>query len=267
MLISTTDERLFLEKGYWVVPNNNNDYLEALHNRVHGFIAKKFPETTDLPLSDIHTVINKSEVNDIRMAIFNELNSNPKFRLEYFSLGKQYIEHLCGTELAANAKVNFSIQLPMDDTSILPSHCDTFSGESSYQINLWVPITPCSDNNSMHIFTAEATDKIVSKMDQLEMDGLDAIFERFSINEDYEKLTVNFGEIVVFTPTMLHGNSLNTTNKTRISFNCRFKNLHSPYNAPQGSSKILGQFYSPLTELLATKIGRERALDIIAKRV
>ena len=38
-------------------------------------------------------------------------------------------------------KSELLIQMPQDNTSILPSHADTFSGESSYQINLWVPLT------------------------------------------------------------------------------------------------------------------------------
>lgn len=267
MSVANYDDEFFLENGYWVVPCTNLKALEELRNSVIKMVNRSVPGACDLSLSEIHKAVNKSDVNSLRMEIFSDLNSDPNLRNKYFSLGKDYIEHLCGTELAANTKVNFSIQLPGDETSILPSHCDTFSGESSYQINLWVPLTKCHGDNSMHIFSPSATDKILSDMQGLEQQGLNSLFDKYTEGRDYVKLALDYGQVVIFTPTVLHGNNLNTTDHTRISFNCRFKNLHSPYNAPHGSSKVLGQFYSPLTQRLATKIGKMRSLDRLVKIV
>ncbi len=267
MSVANYDHDFFLENGYWIFPCTNLDALEELRTTVIKMVNGRVPNAGGLPLSDIHKAVNKSDVNSLRMEIFGDLNSDPKFRDKYFSLGKDYIEYLCGTELAANTKVNFSIQLPGDETSILPSHCDTFSGESSYQINLWVPLTKCYGDNSMHIFSSSATNKIISDMQGLEQQGLDSLFNKYIEGRDYVKLAVDFGQVVIFTPTVLHGNGLNTTDHTRISFNCRFKNLHSPYNAPHGSSKVLGQFYSPLTQRLATQIGKARSLHRLVKGV
>ena len=263
---SNLDEDDFLEKGYWIRPCENKEFFDDMCNKVKVLIEKDFPQTRGLSLAELHKVISKTEVNDLRMKIFGEMNEDKDFRYNYLSLGRSYIEHLCGTELSANTKVNFSIQLPHDTSSILPSHCDTFSGESSYQINLWVPLTESFQSNSMHIFRPIPTKNIITQMKLYETKGLDTIFDDYKAGTDYEELYVAKGNLVVFTPTALHGNRLNTTDKTRISFNCRFKNLHSPHNAPVGSSKILGQFYSPIRECLATKIGRNRALDILAEQ-
>ena len=40
-------------------------------------------------------------------------------------------------------------------------------------------------------------------------------------------LELNYGECLIFSPTLFHGNVLNETSITRVSLNCRFKNLFS----------------------------------------
>ena len=38
-------------------------------------------------------------------------------------------------------------------------------------------------------------------------------------------VNLDFGEILIFNPTLLHGNLINKTNHTRVSLNIRFKSL------------------------------------------
>lgn len=258
--MNTELEEEFFNTGFIVAKTCSTELLSKLEQRVREIIADFEPTTASSSLEKLHHHIDNTRVNDLRLRVFNELNSDENFREDYFTLGHEYIEYFCGTELAANTKVNFSIQLPHDTTSKLPTHCDTFSGESSYQINLWVPLTDCYGSNSMHIFNPNTTQKVLASIQKYELEGLNKIFEEYQPNQDYIELEVKKGEVVIFTPTTLHGNRLNETDTTRISFNCRFKNLHAPYNAPDGSSKVLGQFYSTLSEKIATKIGRERSL-------
>lgn len=253
------------KNGYAIRDACNTAFLKQLDLKVREIVSDFEPNFKDAPLEQLHHYVDKSRVNELRLKIFNTLNKRIDFRNDYFSLGDKYIEALCGTELAANTKINFSIQMPFDDTSILPAHCDTFSGESSYQINLWVPLTRCFKTNSMFIFKPEVTKKILKDLKKYEIDGLDTIFDEFKMDDDYIDLETNNGQVIIFTPTTLHGNRVNQTDTTRVSFNCRFKNLHAPYNAPEGSSKVLGQFYSALSEKCATKIGRECSLLTLAE--
>ena len=44
--------------------------------------------------------------------------------------------------------------------------------------------------------------------------------------EDFIK--VKYGNFVIFNPSLLHGNVLNKTRKTRVSLNVRFKSTFSP---------------------------------------
>ena len=43
-------------------------------------------------------------------------------------------------------RLNLSIQIPNDSSSLLPIHSDVWSGDSPYEINLWVPLVNCYQN-------------------------------------------------------------------------------------------------------------------------
>ena len=57
-------------------------------------------------------------------------------------MGRAYIDLFCGNELAVQKKINLSIQLPNDSSSILPIHTDVWSGNSPFELVLWIPLAP-----------------------------------------------------------------------------------------------------------------------------
>ena len=59
-----------------------------------------------------------------------------------------------------------------------------------------------------------------------------------------------YGEVLVFTQNILHGNRVNEEPETRWSSNCRFKSLLSPY-----ADKKLGEFFEPVAIRPATRLG------------
>ena len=83
--------------------------------------------------------------------IINELNKDIKIRFHYFNLGKKNLYHLAGNELMMQKNLNLSIQCPNDTSSILPIHSDVWSGDSPFEINLWVPLVDCYKTKSMYI--------------------------------------------------------------------------------------------------------------------
>ena len=63
-------------------------------------------------------------------------------------------------------------------------------------------------------------------------------------------ININHGNFLLFNQSLPHGNVVNKTNETRISINCRFKGLFTPY-----ARKKLGSFFSPLTVMPASQLG------------
>ena len=66
---------------------------------------------------------------------------------------------LVGNEIMMQKKINLSIQLPGDESSLLPIHSDVWSGDSPYEINLWVPLVDCYRTKSMYILSPKENDK------------------------------------------------------------------------------------------------------------
>ena len=50
-----------------------------------------------------------------------------------------------------NKKINLSIQLPNDNSSLLPIHSDTWSGDSPFETVVWTPMVDCFKTKSMYI--------------------------------------------------------------------------------------------------------------------
>jgi sporadic carbohydrate cluster 2OG-Fe(II) oxygenase len=68
-------------------------------------------------------------------------------------------------------------------------------------------------------------------------------------------LDIRYGDVLVFSHTVMHGNRMNLEASTRWSLNVRFKALFTPY-----SDKRLGEFFEPLTIRPASRIGMTYAL-------
>ena len=47
--------------------------------------------------------------------------------------------------------INLSIQFPGDDSSLLPVHSDVWSGDSPYEIVVWLPLVDCYKTKSMFL--------------------------------------------------------------------------------------------------------------------
>ena len=65
-------------------------------------------------------------------------------------------------------------------------------------------------------------------------------------------LKIDRGSYLLFNQSLPHGNVVNLEKQTRVSMNCRFKNLFSPY----GDKKI-GEFFTPITTRAITELGMD----------
>ena len=150
-------------------------------------------------------------------------------------------------------KINLSIQLPKDKDSLLDLHSDIYAGESPFQVVVWIPLVDVYDTKSM-FFTKPIYNK---KMNYQLLNT-----KKFTTKQMYEKnkkkfnfLKIKFGSILIFSPLILHGNTINKTKETRFSLNCRFKSLLSPYDVIYKSHRNIPNFYKPLNIKPMTKIG------------
>jgi sporadic carbohydrate cluster 2OG-Fe(II) oxygenase len=146
------------------------------------------------------------------------------------------------------SRVNLSIQFPGDDSSLLATHADTWSGDSPFEVVVWLPLVDCYKTKSMYILPPEKNINLNKNFKGMSGKNSEDLFQ--SIESDVQWIDINYGEVMIFNQSLPHGNRINQENETRWSMNCRFKGLFSPY----GDKKI-GEFFEPITTKAASISG------------
>ena len=250
----------FEKNGYVIVPGNKI-LLEKLRKVIFSVIqknkkikvGKNTPENITKIFNNFHRLIKAKDINILRFDVYNRINTNIEFSEIYYQIFQECLDKLVGNELAMQKKINLSIQMPNDKDSLLDLHSDIYAGESPFQVVAWVPLVDVYDTKSM--FGAEIKYNKIMNRQLLDTD-------KFTTKEIYNKykkkfkfFNLKFGDVLIFSPLMLHGNTINKTKETRFSLNCRFKSLLSPYDVIMISHRNIPNFYRPLNIKPLTKIG------------
>ena len=242
----------FLSAGYVIRDVEDRAALDQLRHEI--VIAAARAVNVPLPKDDgefldgVHKLISIEKLNSFRLGLYRELNAQNWFRPTYFSLARRIVEILVGNELAMQNRINLSIQLPDDRTSLLDIHADVFGGETPYQVVEWLPLVNVAQTKSMFILPRPQSEKVVADIKCYS--GMPALFEAVKANLVW--LNIPYGKVLVFTPNVLHGNVVNEEQTTRWSMNTRFTGLFTPYGSAE---KTLGSYYLPITARPTTRIG------------
>ena len=138
--------------------------------------------------------------------------------------------------------------MPKDQSSLLPLHSDTWSGDSPFEVVLWLPMVNCYKTKSMFLLKQNKSEKFRKYFSNKKIKISSQLQKKFK--KDLVFLNIKFGQFLLFNQNLPHGNVVNITKETRVSLNCRFKGLFTPY-----AQKKLGSFFSPLIVRPASKIG------------
>jgi sporadic carbohydrate cluster 2OG-Fe(II) oxygenase len=234
----------FLKNGYYIGKVEDKKSLDYINKCIKRNITKK----KTFNFNTFHKYNKVKDLNKIRVKILNNLNKNRLIRNKYFNLAREHLYALVGNELMMQKRLNLSIQIPNDSSSLLPIHSDVWSGDSPYEINLWVPLVNCFKTKSMYILNQKKLDYFLKKIRKKNIKSSKQIFN--IIKDKVEWISIKYGEFLIFNQTLPHGNIINLENETRWSLNCRFKNIFSPYE-----DKKIGEFFLPITTRPMTKIG------------
>ena len=255
MFLSKKEKKVstqYLKHGYVIqdVDNINSlnwirDYFAKIIVTSLPKLRKKKPENI---LNEIHKYIGILDLNKFRLNIFNKINSNSNFRENFYRISKSLVDIIVGNEIAMQLRVNLSIQMPKDDSSLLPVHADTWSGVSPFETVVWLPLVDCYDTKSMYILPPDKNKNLNKLFLSKKIKKSDDVFK--IIKKDLIWLNVKYGQIVIFDQSLPHGNRINKENETRWTMNCRFKSIFTPY-----ADKKIGEFYEPITLKAASKRG------------
>ncbi len=242
----------FLADGHIIVPAEDLDAVRAIREQAASLAAHHLgcapPDDPGRFLETIHERVSVAGLNDLRLAVFEGLNILSWLRPAYFAVARRVLEVLVGNELAMQLRVNLSIQLPGDDSSLLPIHADVFNGDSPYEVVVWLPLVDCHGTKSMFFLPPGPNQRLVDEFANQSSRSAEDLYRQ--VEPELLWLTVKFGEVLIFSQNLMHGNRVNREPDTRWSMNCRFKSLFSPY-----ADKKLGEFFEPVTLRPATRLG------------
>ena len=248
----------FIDDGYVILPAENKEALERIRQCTAEYaaeaIGENLPNDIGAFLDDFHERVPIDALNAVRLKVIEGLNSQEWLRAAYFQLARQALFSIVGNELAMQRRVNLSMQLPNDTSSLLPVHADVWSGDSPYEIVLWVPLVDCYQTKSMYLMPPEKDRDLQARLGEA-FSGSSASNLFDVIENDVQWMNVPYGHVLIFSQTLMHGNQPNEEADTRWTMNCRLKSLFSPY-----ADKRLGEFFEPITLRPASKIALDYEL-------
>ncbi|MBE9116868.1 hypothetical protein IQ249_13255 [Lusitaniella coriacea LEGE 07157] len=242
----------FLENGYLIFPIKDitilNQIKVSLYEAGTKLLALEKKLGRDSFFDKTHTFVAVEQLNNFRVKLISHLAQDKSINHLVYFLGKQYLDRLVGNELAMQRSCNLSIQLPGDNSSLLPVHSDVWSGNSPYEVVFWLPLVDCYCTKSMFILPKPASDRVYQNFQEYSKLNSEEFFQ--AIQEQLVWLDVPYGHAVIFSHSLPHGNCVNKEKETRWTINVRFKSLLSPYG-----TKGLGESFLPITIRPTTRIG------------
>ena len=234
----------FLRDGHVILPAEDRKGLERMQrfvaDQAAAHLSQSQPGDPQVFLDGIATSVGVDQLNDFRLAMIDAINNQTWFRPTYLALARAAIENIVGNELSMQRRINLSIQLPGDDSSLLPVHADVWSGDSPFEVVLWVPLVDCAATKSMYLMPPNKDRDVQARLADMKGKCSEDLFA--AIEPHVRFLDVPFGSVLLFGQTLMHGNRVNLEASSRWSMNCRFKSVFSPY-----ADKKLGEFFEPVT--------------------
>lgn len=253
-------QKKFETNGFIIVPGNKvllNKLRKTIFNNIKDNNKIKNKDDTEKNITktfnNFHKFVSLKKLNSLRFNLYKKINIGNMFNETYYEIARDYLDELVGNELAMQKKINLSIQLPKDKDSLLDLHSDIYAGESPFQVVVWIPLVDVYDTKSMFITNPTHNKKMNNEL--LNGDKYTAKKMYIKNKKKFKFLNIKFGEILIFSPLILHGNTINSTLESRFSLNCRFKSLLSPYDVLIKSHRNIPNFYKPLNIKPMTKIG------------
>lgn len=240
----------FEKDGYVIFDIKKKESLKKIKKKLFQFSKKNLKKNIfeNEFFNNAHKFIDLSDINDFRLKIINEMNKDKELRFLYYDICSEFLDILVGNELAMQQRINLSIQMPKDSTSLLPLHSDVWSGDSPYEVVVWLPLVNCYRSKSMYILPPSKLKKVDTLVGKKKINSSHVLFKKLKKNLKW--INIKFGQVLIFNQCLPHGNIVNNENETRWSFNCRFKGIFTPYK-----DKKLGEFFEPITLKKISQLG------------
>lgn len=240
----------FLQTGYLIFDVEDRQALHNLCGQVVKLAGEFLQTKVDVTrlFQGTQGLVKIDQLNAFRMHIIQGLRDFEHIGPMIYKLAKNHLNTLIGNELAMQRGPNLSIQYPGDKSSLLALHSDVWSGNSPYELVLWIPLVDCYASKSMYLVPLEKTRHILQNFSQFTGEDAESFYQ--NVEPYCQFIKIKKGQAMLFWHGLIHGNRINVEPQPRWSLNIRFKSYLTPYG-----SKELGETFLPITIRPATRLG------------
>jgi sporadic carbohydrate cluster 2OG-Fe(II) oxygenase len=207
--------------GFVVLPVKNLDKLNLLKSEFIKNISKEDE------LKDIEAIrskfigISKAELNS-RMIKLLAFESASILMAEACNT---IIKQLCGEKIYLQRRANIIFNIPGEDQRRQWPHSELMSGISPFTFVLWTPFHDINDGSGVFYLNNRETENILIKEHNEGLVNGPIMFEEAAKEH---ALQVRYGEVVVFNPFVIHGNTNFKSNSARIGCSIRVQSIKKP---------------------------------------
>ena len=223
-----------IELGYTKISFESSEQIIQLKEAIKLFTSEHAHKNISL-IDDVHLAIKNEHINDYRLNIIKLVNRSD-FKTKFIETVTPFFRSILGEDLAYQKNLNLVLVPPQDQSSILPIHADTWTGNSKFELTMLFALTPIIPSQNMFILPLPAWKKYQSELAAEK--SLQSITKK--LHNDFHFLDLKAGEAFVFWHNLPHGSMLNESSQTHWSINLRAKNIFTPY-----MEKGLGDYFQP----------------------
>jgi sporadic carbohydrate cluster 2OG-Fe(II) oxygenase len=208
--------------GYAVLPIQDMKIFERLRAAFIDSISEDLNQKEDLnKIRESMIGMPKSEINKIMLNLMTQHQASEIL----VKSCKNLVTALSGSELFIQRRANFIINIPGSDQRRQWPHYELMSGVSPFTYVIWAPLHDLDDGGGIYYLDASESLEIMKAEHQR---GLVNGPEMFDKLHNREALNLKYGEVVVFNPFILHGNSNFESKFARIACSVRFQSALKP---------------------------------------
>jgi hypothetical protein len=223
------------------------EHIDLLSGLVEHVEDKGFANTA-LPVSTLHRRVSHEDRRTV-IPVLNRISSRvsascPKLVEAYQQLVRYLAQDVVGEDVLFEANPYLRFYFPgftLDgyrsaDGRAVSYHSDTLFGDSFDQINCWVPFGRAAGCSALQCGALESSIGVLWRhAKELDFDygryteSRDLFFKRLcddpvrlaEVESHMSPVDVDYGEVLLFDPRLVHGTLDNTTDETRVSIDFR----------------------------------------------
>jgi sporadic carbohydrate cluster 2OG-Fe(II) oxygenase len=163
-----------------------------------------------------------------------------------------FFQSIVGPDLHIQSLPYLRVSRPGIADDNIGLHRDTWYGDSPYELSVWIPLTDTDIGNALlvapgsHIWPEEELENRKKQADKGSVKhSLGFMYAPKELRRpvNLKPLTVKVGQMIVFSLSLLHGQEVNRSTRTRVSMDVRVANSLAPIQWERSKAN----YYQPLS--------------------